>query len=60
MFSYHNKTNIPADQFATKAIERVRQLKALAKEVGLQLYHENEKAIFGECLDETLLLLKVI
>jgi hypothetical protein len=48
MFSYHNKNNIPADEFERAAIDRVGQLKALAKELGLALYHENEKGICKE------------
>jgi sugar phosphate isomerase/epimerase len=58
MFSYHNKNDIPADEFERAAVERVGQLKALAKELGLALYHENEKGIYGEQLEATLNLLK--
>lgn len=45
MFSYHNKNNIPADEFERAAVDRVGQLKGLANELGLALYHENEKGI---------------
>lgn len=58
MFSYHNKNKIPAPEFERAAIERVGQLKALAKELGMCLYHENEKGIYGEQLQETLNLLR--
>jgi hypothetical protein len=58
MFSYHNKKDVSAKEFAALAIERVGKLKEHAKGLGLQLYHENEKGIFGERLAETLMLLK--
>ena len=60
MFSYHNQNDIPYDEFESQAIDRVTQLKALAKELGLALYHENEKGIYGERLDATLKLLETL
>jgi len=58
MFSYHNKTGIPAADFRVAAVDRVKQLKEHAAMLGLALYHENEKGIFGERLDNTKYLLE--
>jgi sugar phosphate isomerase/epimerase len=58
MFSYLNKTGMPADQFREVAVGRVRQLKERAAALGLALYHENEKDIFGEQLHNTKYLLE--
>lgn len=48
MFSYRNKqAGGDHDAFREKAIERMRRLVALAEQLDLVLYHENECGIFG-------------
>ena len=54
IFSYYNKGNRPATEFRKEAISRLKQLKALAKDLGLVLYHENERHIFGDRGDDVL------
>ena len=52
IFSYYNKAKKPKAEFQAEALKRLGQLKALAKELGLVLYHENEAEIFGDhCAD---------
>lgn len=52
IFSYYNKTQRPREEFQREAFRRLRELKKLAGELGLMLYHENEKDIYGEkCAD---------
>ncbi len=48
MFSYHNKNAKPHAEWQSVAIERLIALRELAKELGLVLYHENERHIFGD------------
>lgn len=53
IFSYYNnKAKKPQAEFQKESLARLHQLKALAKELGLILYHENEAQIFGDrCAD---------
>lgn len=48
VFSYFNKSEKPMDQWQTECLKRLGQLKELAGELGLSLYHENERHIFGD------------
>lgn len=50
IFSYFNKTEKSHDEWKTESLRRLSALKDEAKKLGLILYHENEKHIFGEDL----------
>ena len=52
IFSYYTKTGKPHAEFQAESFRRLAQLKALAKELGLVLYHENESNIFGDKSDD--------
>jgi sugar phosphate isomerase/epimerase len=52
IFSYYNKHNVPADQWRDESLRRLQQLTALARELGLVLYHENERHIWGDTLEQ--------
>jgi len=55
MFSYYNrKEEKPLDEFAKVAMDRLQQLKDKAGELGLVLFHENERHIYGDRLPEVL------
>jgi sugar phosphate isomerase/epimerase len=55
IFSYYNrKAGWPRTDFRAEALRRLRALKALAGELGLVLYHENESDIFGDRADDVL------
>lgn len=52
IFSYYNKNNQPHDFWQLESISRLGLLKDRAKELGLTLYHENERHIYGDlCAD---------
>jgi len=52
IFSYYNKRSRPKAQWQDVALGRLAQLKDLAGQLGLVLYHENERHIFGDlCAD---------
>ena len=52
IFSYYNKANRPHDAWREESLRRLRELSALATRLGLVLYHENERHIFGDlCQD---------
>ncbi len=48
IFSYYNASNAAHDEWQSKSLERLSALKNTAQEVGLVLYHENERHIFGD------------
>jgi sugar phosphate isomerase/epimerase len=48
MFSYYNKHNAPRAKWQSESFDRMRRLRDRAGELGLVLYHENEKGIFGD------------
>jgi sugar phosphate isomerase/epimerase len=48
IFSYYNKENVSYDQWKEASLSRLRQLRDEAEKLGLVLYHENEKHIFGD------------
>ncbi len=52
IFSYYNKENRPHDFWQMESISRLSLLQKRAKELGLVLYHENERHIYGDlCAD---------
>ena len=58
IFSYYNKAKKPKEEFRAETFKRLGQLKALAKDLGLVLYHENEADIFGDRADDVLAIAK--
>jgi sugar phosphate isomerase/epimerase len=55
IFSYYNKDNAaPASTWRAEALSRLTKLKDIAGETGMVLYHENERHIFGEGVDNVL------
>lgn len=54
IFSYYNKAGLPAERWRAESLSRLKQLRALAEETGLVLYHENELHIFGESSENVL------
>lgn len=52
IFSYYNKHNRPKDEWRRESLSRLAQLKLLAHQLGLVLYHENERHIFGDLADD--------
>jgi sugar phosphate isomerase/epimerase len=48
IFSYYNKQNAPHAEWQQKSLARLSRLRDTAKELGLTLYHENERHIFGD------------
>jgi sugar phosphate isomerase/epimerase len=54
IFSYYNKAARPAMEWRRESLARLRQLRDLAEELGLVLYHENESHIFGDTSENVL------
>jgi len=54
IFSYYNKTEKPYDEWKNESLRRLGALKEEAKKLGLVLYHENERHIFGDRCNEIL------
>lgn len=54
MFSFFNRTELPTAQWAKAALDRLRQIKDRAGELGLVLYHENETHVFGDPIEHVL------
>jgi len=52
VFSYFNKTEKPMAQWEAEAMRRLRELRDLAGELGLLLYNENEREIFGDRIEQ--------
>lgn len=52
IFSYYNKAGRAADAWAHESLSRLKKLRDRAAQLGLVLYHENERHIFGDRLDE--------
>lgn len=48
LFSYYNKAGLDLAQWQSTALDRLKRLTDLADRLGLVLYHENEKHIFGD------------
>ena len=57
IFSYYNRQlGHTHSEFRRLVVDRLRRLKALAADLGLVLYHENESEIFGDKSDDVLAL----
>jgi sugar phosphate isomerase/epimerase len=54
IFSYYNKTEKPREAWQAESLRRLGALKDEAKKLGLILYHENERHIFGDRCPEVL------
>jgi sugar phosphate isomerase/epimerase len=54
IFSYFNKNGKSHEEWQTESLRRLSALKGEAKKLGLVLYHENERHIFGEDLKNVL------
>ncbi len=54
IFSYFNKTNISMSQWQAEALRRLRTLRNRAADKQMTLYHENERFIFGDRLEQVL------
>ena len=52
IFSYYNARNAPYDQWRRASLDRLQRLRDRAGQLGLVLYHENERHIFGDCCPE--------
>lgn len=48
VFSYFNKTDQSMAAWQAESLRRLGELKKLAGQLGLSLYHENERHIFGD------------
>ena len=48
IFSYYNKHEAAKSEWEAIALDRLGQLRDVAKDLGLKLYHENERHIFGD------------
>ena len=48
MFSYYNKSELDHDEWQKLTLERLATLRDRAEKMGLILYHENERHIFGD------------
>ena len=48
LFSYYNKNGADAATWQKEALERLGLLRDRARKLGLVLYHENERLIFGD------------
>lgn len=51
IFSYYNKDNIDKNKWRDQSINWLTQLTTQAKKLGLVLYHENERHIWGDTLE---------
>jgi sugar phosphate isomerase/epimerase len=51
IFSYFNEKGGSAELYQTESLSRMAQLKSLAIDLGLSLYHENERDIYGDLCD---------
>ncbi len=48
LFSYYNAKDAPADAWRQESLGRLQRLRDRAGQLGLVLYHENERLIFGD------------
>ncbi len=60
VFSYYNKNERPKEEWQAESLKRLGALKDEAKKLGLVLYHENERHIFGDRCAEVLTLLNAL
>lgn len=54
IFSYYNKGNAPHAEWMAKSLSRLESLRDEAQQLGLVLFHENERHIFGDLGDDVL------
>ena len=54
IFSYYNKAKVPKDRWKRESLDRLGRLKKQAADLGLILYHENERHIYGDRCPEVL------
>lgn len=54
IFSYYNKENRPHDFWQMESLSRLSLLQKRARELGLVLYHENERHIYGDLCEDVL------
>lgn len=52
MFSYYNKSELSHDEWRKHTLQRLEVLRDRAEKMGLVLYHENERHIFGDLTDD--------
>jgi sugar phosphate isomerase/epimerase len=56
IFSYYNAEQRPHAQWQQISISQLLTLRTLAADLGLVLYHENERNIFGDLIDDVALI----
>ncbi|PQV64840.1 Sugar phosphate isomerase/epimerase [Abditibacterium utsteinense] len=54
IFSYYNAHSVSHAEWMAKSLARLEQLRDEAKNLGLVLFHENERHIFGDLGDDVL------
>jgi sugar phosphate isomerase/epimerase len=54
IFSYYNRHGVSHPEWMAKSLFRLETLRDEAKELGLVLFHENERHIFGDLGDDVL------
>lgn len=54
IFSYYNAGDVPHDQWKAESIARLTYLRDEAAKLGLVLFHENERDIYGDSCDNVL------
>jgi sugar phosphate isomerase/epimerase len=59
IFSYYNKENRPHDEWRAESLRRLQILRTRAKELGMVLYHENERHIYGDLAADVLEIAKL-
>ena len=52
IFSYYNKGEVAKDKWQAESLDRLKKLRDQAGQLGLVLFHENERHIFGDRCDE--------
>lgn len=60
IFSYYNKHNRPKSEWQAETLKRLGALRDLARELGVVLYHENERHIFGDNCADVLTILRAL
>jgi len=56
VFSYYNQANAPFVAWGKESLRRLGELKARATDLGLVLYNENERHLFGDRADEIIVI----
>lgn len=60
VFSYFNEKGGTPEDFEKHSLQRLAQLKELAGELSLSLYHENERDIYGDVCDHVLKIVEAL